>query len=546
MKYKSCWYVIGIISGTLPLSTYAVLTDNLTIGSAKALALGHAVTADPPGIDSIHFNPAGLIYLKGRQAELKVVAADLGVELEFDDHYTPSWTEKLQAAQNGAPPGFTDDPALGATSKTDGATLMLPFMGMTEVPVLMAPLGGASVSRSDGKATFGTNVYAPLMVGFSRATDDPGHYIGEALSLTLLTYFSPSAAVQLTDNFVVGGAITFNYAAAGLKFAFREPNVAVQWLEEQRQGSCNPGSTPILDFSDLLPCVPEDEALRLYGDIAHLSLEVEQPLSLGFNFGFLWDVTPWLRLGAVYQSPVKMDMKGEFSWSNSDSFQNYVNAIDNVSPVPVANLGPFGSLMKQEVEGEAQLELTMPDHLAFGTSIKVTTDFKLNMDMKFTRWSEWESLPIRYSTPIGVIAIASVIQPDVAPPPVGQAMDLHLGFEDTWNFAVGAEYQWNQQLALRIGFEDRPSSIPEEALSPVIPIGDSKLYAAGGEYKFSKDQIFSFAIATMRSSVYMPGNTSKLGNSEDPTILIYNPYSGMGIKGTLDILLFEMSYRFVW
>lgn len=41
----------------------AVLTDSLTIGNAKAISLGHAVTADPPGIDAIHFNPAGLADL---------------------------------------------------------------------------------------------------------------------------------------------------------------------------------------------------------------------------------------------------------------------------------------------------------------------------------------------------------------------------------------------------------------------------------------------------------------------------------------------------
>ena len=80
----------------------AVITDNLTIGNAKALALGHAVTADPPGIDSIHYNPAGLVRLKGRQAELKFVAGQLGVELKFDNAYTPSWSAKLAAAEQGA------------------------------------------------------------------------------------------------------------------------------------------------------------------------------------------------------------------------------------------------------------------------------------------------------------------------------------------------------------------------------------------------------------------------------------------------------------
>ncbi|HEY9029401.1 MAG TPA: hypothetical protein VIP05_34260, partial [Burkholderiaceae bacterium] len=40
---------------------HAALTDNLAV-SPVAMSLGNAVTADPPGIDSIHANPAGLTH----------------------------------------------------------------------------------------------------------------------------------------------------------------------------------------------------------------------------------------------------------------------------------------------------------------------------------------------------------------------------------------------------------------------------------------------------------------------------------------------------
>ena len=40
-------------------SAHAALTENLAV-SPVAMSLGNAVTADPPGLDSIHFNPAGL------------------------------------------------------------------------------------------------------------------------------------------------------------------------------------------------------------------------------------------------------------------------------------------------------------------------------------------------------------------------------------------------------------------------------------------------------------------------------------------------------
>jgi len=56
--------VISLLNAT---EAQSALIENLTVGNAKALALGHAVTADPPGIDSIHFNPAGLARLSGEQ-----------------------------------------------------------------------------------------------------------------------------------------------------------------------------------------------------------------------------------------------------------------------------------------------------------------------------------------------------------------------------------------------------------------------------------------------------------------------------------------------
>src|SRR3954453_9967185 len=40
-------------------SAQAALTENIAV-SPVAMSLGNAVTADPPGLDAIHFNPAGL------------------------------------------------------------------------------------------------------------------------------------------------------------------------------------------------------------------------------------------------------------------------------------------------------------------------------------------------------------------------------------------------------------------------------------------------------------------------------------------------------
>lgn len=553
---RNLFYLVLLFSLSIP-TAHAVLTDNITIGNAKALGLGHAVTADPPGIDSVHFNPAGLTRLKGRQREIKVISGFFNIELEFGKGYSDSWQKRLDDRREESPnfpEGFFYDESNGATSETEGAALMLPGLGLTEIPVILAPLGGASYSPPGSNITFATNVYSPLMVGFNRSEDDPGRFMGEKLAFSLISYFSPSVGVKVTDTLSVGAAVTFNYAGVGLDLAFREPNFGLQWLEGLRQESCDGVVTPddeYLGFSDFIPCIPEDETVKLYDTLGRLQFEVEKDLTFGMNIGVLWEPKPWLALGAVYQSAVQMDMEGWFSWDQGEGLLNFFQQLESglgdkfsIPGLKFAALGPgFGALVEPKTRGKAKVDMTMPAHYAVGFSLQITPSFKVNADYKYTEWSEWQNIPVQFSEPIGVIFLANILQPDAAPAPGGYQVNFPLGLEDTGNFSLGFEYQWNDKIALRFGYEDRPSSIPKESRSPLLPIGDSVLYSVGANYKPNADENFELAIGTMKSSVYMPGGSSKLGNAEEYGLFIYNPFSGNDITANLDVLLLEVSYR---
>ena len=60
MNIRTVWTLVAMLLAGHVSPCRAALVENLTMGNAKALALGNAVTADPPGVDAIHFNPAGL------------------------------------------------------------------------------------------------------------------------------------------------------------------------------------------------------------------------------------------------------------------------------------------------------------------------------------------------------------------------------------------------------------------------------------------------------------------------------------------------------
>ncbi len=45
--------------------------------------MGNAVTADPPGISAIHFNPAALTKIEGLQTDVQGVLAHFDVQREL-------------------------------------------------------------------------------------------------------------------------------------------------------------------------------------------------------------------------------------------------------------------------------------------------------------------------------------------------------------------------------------------------------------------------------------------------------------------------------
>ncbi|MCG8313167.1 MAG: outer membrane protein transport protein [Pseudomonadales bacterium] len=516
---------------------YAVLAENLTIGNAKALALGHAVTADPPGIDAIHFNPAGLAKIKGRQSQYKLITGDFSVELEFGGYMEERQTLTDKKRASGKfPDGFFNDEAKHTTSYTEGATLMLPFSGMTDIPVLLGVTGGASYSPPGSNMTFATGVYTPLAVGFNRAANDPGRFIGSRLSLFRLTYFSPSIGIQLSDTFSLGAGIHFSYAGVGLDLNFRGPHVGFISLAEVQYDWCRSETDPPIDL-----CSP----INLYDELGELSVAVEDPLSIGFNFGLLWQPWPWFSIGVVYQSESDMDMEGEFTWRSSDAWVNLLEPIiaEDFYATAAQAIGILGWSLpegKPNLSGNATLNMTWPEHYAIGISTQLTPSIKLNLDYKFTAWSAWPELPISFSTPIDVLRLAEIGQPDVA---TRDSVAFPFGLEDSWNYALGIEYQYNDRLALRAGYEPRDSSVPTESVTPLLPIGDGTLYGLGLEYQFNNGGVLDVGLGYFSSKVEMKDGASRLGNSTDPSLLIYNPYPGTDITARLNMILFEISYQ---
>lgn len=507
----------------------AALVDNLTIANPKALALGNAVTADPPGVDSIHFNPAGLARVTGREGLFKLTAAYFSFRSEFGS-YHPDAQQLIDTWGLGE-----TDSVENSVSETDDIVLKVPFVdGRQEwpLPMIIVPTGGAAFQPVGKGYTLGTAAFAPMAAGYVRADDDPGRFMGKEMALTRITYFSPSIGFKLNDEWSLGAGIHFSYqgisALTDLRVSHLLLGVVNTALDQIGSGSgCLGGA---FDFCG--------ESINPFEQSVTLEVDVETPLSVTAVIGALWEPTPWFTWGFVYHTEATNRMKGSYRMTYSDEWQGVFGAIKRDVPALTSLLGlPTGLAMQ---EGDARIELKTPAHFATGVSVRLLPRWKVNVDAKWTDWEVWQGLKIEYDKKQEFTAVAAALAPEYS---TSDTLTIPRHYKSVWNLAFGVEHQYSDRLAIRAGWEPRKSSIPDDKQGVLLPIGDANLFTVGFGYDWQQDKHFDFAFGYLHAEADIPAGSSTNANSMDPySNILYNPYSGLDIKTEATAYLIEGSY----
>ncbi|MBV1881315.1 MAG: outer membrane protein transport protein [Pseudomonadales bacterium] len=521
-------------------SSHAQMLQNLLIGNAKAISLGNAVTADPPGIDSIHFNPAGLARLKGRQYEVKFIVGDVTIEGEFQENNQEVIDKNLER-------GFKD-PLANRDTTIDKFAVYLPWGGHTDLPVLAAPLGGVSYNPEGSKFTFATSVYAPMILGMTRDEEDAGTVYGENLSISRITYFSPSVAYQVTDSLSVGLSAGFSYTGIGVKLPYRAPSQLLEEAVILTNDLCGRSTDPKYFLSTPESILDLDlcrEELDPYETLFELDFGGEKAMSITYNLGVLWDATDWLTLGLAYQSESEDKMEGTFEMQVLE-LRELLNGLGQ-STILGSNL-PLKTVIEDAVrlpeDGflrvPASIVLTTPQHLAFGASIQVLPELKFNIDVKWTETSSWDTLSFLFEENVGIFGLFGLLGIEGAS---ATEFIVPRGYVDTVNWGFGLEYAYSPKLDLRLGFEPRKTGIPDDKRDYLIPLADLDLFSVGFSYKVSKNSSFDFALAYTKSEMFIPTGTSTNGNDTRYNNFIYNPTAGLDTVSLIEVIIIETSYR---
>ncbi len=551
----------------------AQLTQNITIGNPKALGLAHAVTADPPGIDSIHFNPAGLAKIKGRQRIVKVLGAHMLIEGEIGENQAPSSTKTAFCGiSRGKDAGCedqsfadsvwdlevgSDQGIAGEKSSTSTPLLMLPGGGLTEIPFMIVPVGGIAIEDPNYGWTFATAAYSPMAIGYQRDSSeriaildangndtgvgkrvggDPGELQGQDVAIARITYFSPSIGIQVTDELAIGASIGFSWHGFGIVTDFRAPLTTLAFLGDL-EGDIN--QTNIDALNGLL------SVINPFDFVGELSMEMEDALSLSFNVGLLWEPTEWISFGAVYQSEATADMEGDFKMVNTDEFVNTTSSLSHSNlDILVALTGDERFNAVKVEKGSVTSEQIVPAHIALGTSVKVFPNLKVNVDVKWTEYSAWDELTFKFDGAVDFLTLSSVINAFIGEDNAdSRELRIPRNYEDVVSWAIGAEYQYNDNLVLRMGYEPRGSAIPDDAVDLLVPLAESDLYSFGFGYQLDSYSRVDASIAYLHSEFSAGIGESKNANDTQEGQVVYNPYGGSTLSGSVDAYIFALSYE---
>lgn len=290
------------------------------------------------------------------------------------------------------------------------------------VPVVAAPMG-YYVKPLDDNWTFGLGMYVPFGLITDYESGFAGRYYGDRSEVRVIT-LQPTLSYRFNDHLSIGFGPTINRIDGELTSATLNP--------------VTPGFN--------------DGKVKIKGD----------DTALGYNIGFLFEVTPQTRFGLTYHSMVDYKLEGDTQITGS-------------------GFGPFSGS-----EYDASLKLKTPESVDLSITHELNDRWTVYAGSTWTRWSRLEEIRVDNK---GV--------PAPLAPSLGSIVEEQ-NWHDTWAHAVGAAYKLNKQWTLRAGLAVDQSPTNNVDRSPRIPTGDRKILSLGAAWSPNDDMTIDVAYSYLK------------------------------------------------
>lgn len=489
----------GVITGFAGVAQ-ADWAPTLGIGQ-KSTNLGSAVTATADDYDVFYTNPAGA-------ANFDRPFIGQGIKT-FD-------TRTLEVRQRGAQEVDTvhDIPVVGPIIGLilPESQTPQPAEGLDVSPEKTLPGSAIGVIPSAGaymplpgyeNLVIGVGVGAPFLVSANYGNDDaPGNYtkFNATDASLVIVETSPTVGLKVNDDLNVGASVgitTFKYLK--LSNALGQPSIdnplpigpdSIPGL-----GTASLGSASLESDSDFgLPVAPWEFATA--------------PTSLSLTLGLQYKLTDRLTLGATYRS------------ETDETF-------DGTAKVQLNDLLPLGTFTDR-----FEYEMELPRHLQIGLAYKVTPQWQVMGDVRWTNWSAAKGFgtPSEIKFQNGTIDPIGSLTGGLIGEPLKQ-LTVNYNAEDAYSIHLGTAYKVTPNLELQAGYIYDQAFMPESAVDLVTLSSNRHILSLGGTYtKPTEDGEWAFTlggqVALYESRSIDAGESDTLGGALD-TI-------GTGLSGQLE------------
>jgi len=252
---------------------------------------------------------------------------------------------------------------------------------------------------------------------------------------------------------------------------------------------------------------------------AGVQLQYAQP-TLGFSYAALGNAPASLSgAGWGYGFTAGVTMTPTQNLSVGLGYRSAINQKINGTLVLPAGAGG--------TPGSINATINLPDIVSLGVRYAIAPRWTA---MGTIEWSNWSRIgTTNILQPNGALAIAG-----------GSTVTLPFQFSDGWFYSVGAEYQWNPQLAFRGGVAFEKSPVTDLVRMPLIPDNDRLWLSTGATYKYSAKMSFDFAYSHVFVKDAPINITAASGNPWFKAIL--GNYTGTA-SSSLDIVSVALKYR---
>ncbi len=301
--------------------------------------------------------------------------------------------------------------------------------------VIAAPYLGASY-RVHERVVAGLAVYAPFGATIAFPEDGSQRQVVTKIALTTI-FASPAVAVAVGNGFSVG-------ATANLIFG--------DLVLEQRNA---------LPYVTGDPEQYPDPEMGLEGTTR---LAGRDPFSIGATFGAGWRSGDGrIAIGASVMTPVTLKLEGDAHVENA-GISVLVDQNNN-------ELQPAG-----QRDDRVRMSLPLPLVARFGVAVKPATNWRVEADVNWQRWSTFERLVVDFVEEYELLQTPGANLYDVT---------VENQWKDTWSVRLGAEAMpFAAPIALRAGVLFDQSPVDDRYFSLLTPDSDKLGVTAGARWSF--------------------------------------------------------------